>query len=270
MFEQFPNGETKLIESSVDFVSVLMNDVHLKYESDLDLIKLMFVKKYIESKGGESILTIYYMPYSRMDRSENGSAFTLQYVADFIKNLNFYHIQVVEPHSDVTPALLGNRVDVVHMSEKILELAKLEVGFDEEKDYIMFPDLGASRRYKNIGTNNVLIGHKVRDFKTGDIVKLDLIGKRDKGSKKVVIVDDLSSRGGTFVHSAHKLREEGFQEVYLVVSHSENTIFKGELFDNVNKVFTTDSILTEQSNLCNRRFEPQLKVYNIKELLSNE
>lgn len=270
-FEKFPNGETRMITDSIknDWYYI----VDFKYEDDSDLIKLMFVKKYVDNmKTGELVrrisLTIFYMPYSRMDRSEEGSPFTLKYVTEFINGLNFDYVTVVEPHSDVTTALLDN-VEAQFINFRLLPKVMKEVNFDVDNDYIMFPDLGASRRYKSLDTQNILIGHKVRDFKTGQINSLDLIGEVPlaKDGRKVIIVDDLSSYGGTFVHSAKKLREEGFEEIYLLVAHAENSIFKGELFNHIDKLFTTDSILTEQNNWENKKFEKQLKIYKIFEVL---
>ena len=60
----------------------------------------------------------------------------------------------------------------------------------------------------------------------------------------VLIVDDICSKGGTFYYSAKELKELGAKEVYLYISHCENSIFEGELLtgDWVDKVFTTDSI----------------------------
>lgn len=281
-FERFPNGETKLIEDSIiESIGLMFPRVVFKYESDEDLIKLMFVKNYLDSVSGRftkdgATLIIYYMPYSRMDRSENNSAFTLKYVTNFINSLEFGKVIVIEPHSDVTPALLNN-VEPKYINFDLLPRVMEEVGFDKEEDFIMFPDAGASKRYKDIeGVKHVLTGHKHRDFKTGKITDFELVGEFDGEGDKVIIVDDLSSYGGTFVHSAKALREEGFEEIYLLVAHAEWNIFRGELFNHVDKVFTTDSILDSEKNSevriidCDRIIDYDrynLKIYDIEDIL---
>ena len=60
----------------------------------------------------------------------------------------------------------------------------------------------------------------------------------------VLIIDDICSFGGTFLHSARKLRGLGAEKIYLYVSHCEENIVKGELLkgDLIEKVYTTDSI----------------------------
>ena len=61
-------------------------------------------------------------------------------------------------------------------------------------------------------------------------------------------MDDICSRGGTFYHSAKKLKELGAKEVCLYVTHCENTIIEGELLtsDLIEKVYTTNSIFTKE------------------------
>ena len=64
----------------------------------------------------------------------------------------------------------------------------------------------------------------------------------------MLIIDDISSRGGTFYHSAKKLKELGADKVFLYVTHCENTILEGEVLTSglIEKVFTTSSLLTKK------------------------
>lgn len=264
-FGTFPNGETLFKKDGLK--AFTHNMVSFKYENDSDLIKLMMLKGYIDHYSTRNTLTIYYMPYSRMDRSENGSPFTLKYVSNFINNLNFNDTTVIEPHSDVTPALLNNTKSK-YINFDLLPLVMKEVGFNKEVDYLFFPDAGAAKRYHSLKGFKQLVGHKDRDFKTGEIKSLKVVGDIDVFPRKVIIVDDLSSYGGTFVHSSKSLKNMGIEEVYLLVAHAENSIFKGQLFDHINKLFTTNSILTEQNNWENKKYEPQLKIYNIEEIIN--
>ena len=64
----------------------------------------------------------------------------------------------------------------------------------------------------------------------------------------VLIVDDICSRGGTFYHSAKALKALGAGEIYLYISHCENSILEGEILTSglIDRVFTTNSILTKE------------------------
>ena len=66
------------------------------------------------------------------------------------------------------------------------------------------------------------------------------------GVKSVIIRDDICSYGGTFVAAAKELRARGVESITLVVTHCENNILKGEVFDYIDKVITTDSICTAE------------------------
>jgi ribose-phosphate pyrophosphokinase len=267
-FGNFPNGETLMNHKQVE-EGWKIQRVSFKYESDSDLIKLKFLKDYLDSVGREvEQLLIYYMPYSRMDRSENGSPFTLKYVANFINSLNFKSVPIIEPHSDVTCALVNNSFPVYinyHLVGKVAE----QIGLDKEKDYVVFPDSGAQKRYSKILGYNTLVGFKNRNFQTGKIESLSVVGDTTKGGSKALIVDDLSSYGGTFIKTAEALKEYGIDEVYLLVAHAENSIFKGDIFKTglIDKVFTTDSIMTEHGYWSNKIYKDKLHVIEVEELV---
>jgi ribose-phosphate pyrophosphokinase len=213
---KFPNGETNLGHAQIlKATKPGQNVIHFKYETDADLLELFFVKSFLDTYKLDLSLVIYYMPYSRMDRVEDHSAFTLKYTAKFINSMNFSTVKVIEPHSDVTTALLEN-VETQYVNFELIEHIKPLVGFNDAQDYLMFPDAGAAKRYSKMNARNVVIGNKVRNFETGEILGLDLSCNNETNGKKVIIVDDLSSYGGTFVHSAKRLREEGFEDIYLL------------------------------------------------------
>lgn len=246
-FTTFPNGETKMNAES--FVTNLSKDkldiVSFKYENDGDLIRLLFVKEILDMYHSKAVLVILYMPYSRMDRSENGSPFTLKYVTKFINNLSFHEVVVLEPHSDVTPALIDN-CEVKYPTDYLLEKAMEEQDFEQKNkgDYLFFPDAGAQKRYHANGWKN-LVGYKHRNFETGEIESFQVVGQIPDQPFRAIIVDDLSSYGGTFVASAEQLRKLGATEIYLVVGHAEENILKGKIFetDLIDKVYTTNSII---------------------------
>ena len=112
---------------------------------------------------------------------------------------------------------------------------------------MFYPDEGAGKRYSGMIPLPYAFGIKKRDWATGQIQGLDVAGDVDNISgKNILIVDDICSRGGTFYHSAKKLKELGAKNIYLYISHCENSIFDGEVLTSglITKVFTTDSILT--------------------------
>lgn len=271
--DHFPNGELNIlkIEEAIKLRKPSKkNHFILKYESDKDLMALMFAKKQVDLRSSDvSELSIAYMPYSRMDRAETfATPFMLKFVCDFINELDFETVYVHEPHSNVTVNLLNNVVAIYDNISFIKEVQQKE-GFDPNTDYLVFPDKGAQERYNGkISAKNILIGEKKRDFATGDIKGLELKGDKDnivKDESIAIIVDDLSSYGGTFVRTSKELYALGFSSVVLLVCHAENSIFDGELFRHIDEVYTTDSILTEHTHWENIKYKQRLHVFGIIE-----
>lgn len=238
----FPNGESKLELAGISFRDTT---VQLVYEGDADLIHLMLFTKWWKGADSRPLnLRVNYFPYSRMDRVEKATdVFSLKYVAEFINSLDYATVVVDEAHSDVALALIDN----VFPLYSTTELCECVVKENKLKDYVVFyPDAGAEKRYsKRIAHPNVLTGVKKRNFQTGEILSLEVMGNADIKGKDVVIVDDLCSYGGTFIASATKLKELGASRIFLVVGHCEKSILKGKIFSSrlVDKVYTTNSII---------------------------
>lgn len=214
------------------------------YESDEEMVALYYVTKHLQRAGFAPILYLPYIPNARMDRVKNNDEiFTLKYFAEFINDLGFKAVYVRDPHSSVSCALINNiRVDncfhyIVSAINKI-----------NDKDLVMYyPDEGAMKRYSEIITDKpYAFGVKKRDWRTGDILGVQMMNEEAVKGKNVLIVDDICSRGGTFYYSAKALKEAGANDIYLYITHCENTIFKGELLDSdlVKHIFTTRSIFT--------------------------
>lgn len=136
------------------------------------------------------------------------------------------------------------------MSKDLIEKALKELEKSKHKQiYLVYPDAGAAKRYgKQINYDKVLTASKERDFKTGYINKLDINGSIEDQNFKAIIVDDLCSKGGTFILTASKLREMRATDIYLVITHCEDTIFKGDILKTnlIKKVYTTNSILSKE------------------------
>jgi ribose-phosphate pyrophosphokinase len=257
--KRFPNGEA-LIQSEHLNLRSDQNEIKVHFENDEDLTHLIFLKGHLDDLNIKCDLIIPYLPYSRMDRTEGVTIFTLKYLCKLINTLYFESVTIYEPHSEVSTALL-NRVKVVDMSQTIAEklLEELKNGEEEEEEVcLVYPDAGAAKRYgKKINCSNILIANKERDFKTGHIKKLQMLGDMEGRNFKAIIVDDLCSKGGTFKLTASKLKEMGATEIYLVVTHCENTIFQGDLLgdDLIKEIHTTNSILSMEHE--------KIKVYEI-------
>lgn len=244
--ERFPNHETKVKDFENDIVKE-QNVLEFRYATDGDLITLMFVKKRLDEFNVPCTLFVWYMPYSRMDRKIEGDLYTLQYVCEFINWLNFVKVVVMEPHSAKTMQLLQRAKDIYPVKDW-LPIVQKEVGFTE-KDHVVFSDKGAAARYVSSDYANVCIMEKNRNPLTGAIGGMYLKEGKVNPGAKCIIIDDLCSRGGTFIAAANILKSLGAGEIYLLVSHCEENVFTGILLTEespIDRVYTSTSIMSKE------------------------
>lgn len=261
--ETFPNGETRL-----DLRPVLVSPAaewkyffEWKYESDADFFTLDLVVDYLKDNDPDwskkvTTLNILYMPYSRMDRSENGSVFSLKTAAKIINSWKFDIVNIMEAHSEKTIELIHNS-HFIPMSTILLEdaLRYIDQLGEGLPTYVFYPDKGAKARYE-MPEMLCLTGSKKRDFDTGRIVSYEIDNPEDLKHSvfNVVIVDDLTSYGGTFVAAAKLLQVLGASEIVLAVTHCEEAAFQGDLLKYIDALFTTNSITKRESFKENGRF----------------
>ena len=212
------------------------------YESDAELFTLICIKRHLESyfiKSTRFNLILPYVPHARMDRVKNpDELFTLKYFCEVINSLHFDNVVVSDVHSNVALALLDNimQVNVAGLIESVKEVCGAQT--------ICYPDEGAMKRYSSIIKHPYTFGIKKRDWETGKIERLDLVNGDSVLDRDVLIVDDICSYGGTFLHTAKALKEAGANNIYLYITHCEKSIFDGEMINSglITKIYTTDSI----------------------------
>ena len=210
------------------------------YDSDSELFTIIALREYLRDHFpcSQVKLVMPYIPHARQDREVSGRLFTLKAFAKVINSLDFYEVEVLDPHSDVSRALIDRLV----VSYNFFPLSQL-VNEQKKNTAVMYPDAGAAKKYSTIeGVVNPIVGNKHRN----DEGRIDgySVSNFKEGTDVVVIRDDICSYGGTFVSAAKALKELGVKTIYLVVTHCENNILKGEVFNYIDRVFTTDSIFT--------------------------
>lgn len=249
--KKFPDG-TFLLKEDVFYDCNDYRDVTITwlFESNEELVTLIYIVKHLRSHGICNLyLDMPYIPNARQDRVKTSEdVFTLKYFSEVINWLNFESVTVLDPHSSVSEALINNII-VRHPNKYIFEAIESKHIGGADDLTLFFPDEGSMKRYSTMFDLPYAFGIKKRDWETGEIKGLEIFGMIDLiKDKKILIVDDISSRGGTFYHSAKKLKELGAKEIYLYVSHCENTILEGEVLSSglIDRVFTTNSIFTKE------------------------
>lgn len=220
------------------------------YEGDEEMAAILFLVKHFQSLGYEINLDLPYIPNARQDRVKDPEkdVFTLKYFAEFINALKFNHVFVLDPHSNVSTALIDNVIVESPKSYFEAAVSSIYADFRPERDLMAFyPDEGAMKRYSENSSFEYAYAAKHRDWQTGRILGLEVVGNAENiRGRDIIIIDDICSRGGTFYFAAKKLKELGANRIFLFVTHCEKTVFEGELFKSglIDKLYTTNSIFT--------------------------
>jgi len=233
--EQFPDNTHNVKIDSI-------GDITWCYDQDSEIFLLYSIVQHMREKSPTTriTLTMPYIPNARFDRTQNlDEVFTLKYFAKIINSLHFDKVCVLNPHSNVSTALL-DRVEV--FPTYATEIVR------EHKDALLFfPDEGARKRYSDLFGQPYATGMKKRNWRDGRITSYEVIeGKESIANRDILIIDDICSYGGTFYYAAEKLKKLGARNIYLYVDHLENAVTKGKLWQEkpIAHIYTTDSIFT--------------------------
>lgn len=254
--EHYPDGTLNLKLSNESMNPLLIDRegwIDWYYDKEEELIALIYLVNKLRNKG-VSTLALYmpYVPNARMDRCEsNYDVFTLKYFSNIINALQFCNVTTLDVHSTVAEALINNITNESPVSYIQFVMGQI-IPFTDKEFTIFYPDAGAMKRYSKMIKAPYAFGNKVRDWETGKIQGFEVIGNQNLiANHDILIIDDICSRGGTFYYAAQKLKELGAKDIYLWVSHCENTILDGELIKSglLKKIYTTDSIFTAKHDL---------------------
>lgn len=250
----FPNKE--VVYKEVELHNTV-NYIRMNYEDGKDIGDLMFAVQYIKEKKPKSKveLVLNYIPYSRMDREINNQVFSLRLFAQIVASMKVDKVYVIDPHSMVSKAEFEKAgVNLVVLESALKEFISKAIN-KFNPDVLFLPDKGAYSKYLEIlkdipvaMNRPVIYGEKVRDLKNnGRIIGYDIINDKEVSlaDKKVLIIDDICSFGGTALNAAKKLKELGVKEVGFYITHAEYCIGGGDILktDFVDKVYTTTSLL---------------------------
>lgn len=209
------------------------------------------------SQFTEVTLFMPYVPNARMDRVPPGrdNAFTLRTFAGLINGMGFARVEVLDPHSDVTPALIDRCVTVcadTHLRD-VLNQGGFRNPVGKPEPVFVFPDAGAAKRYTGglliPEGSDVVCGEKIRDWETQHITGYRLPNASVLNWRNVVIVDDIIAHGYTLYFLLKAIVKQGPASVTIFATHIEDSFRDGPLYDVLSRneafarVFTTDSVV---------------------------
>lgn len=250
-FGNFPNMESFLSLNQFGSHDLFKDsdgpyNLTLIFENNDDLLHLYFLVDLLESMGvHNNELYITYLPYSRMDRPNGVYSVTVNAIIKLIDMMGFSKVTIREPHSSRSLEIKNSQADD-WCANRALAVMNLH-----NYDSLFFPDFGATLRWEGHTIFEQLLeagypygwGGKKRDFLTGQLIEGCEI-KRGTVGEKVLIIDDICSRGGTFINVAKALKLPK-ENIGLLVSYCESNVFTGQLFDYVGMIFMPEDCIID-------------------------
>lgn len=251
---KFPDGQQSITLDMVDadLPNKITVSITSRFNSFLDLELIIAANQALrEFSYVENVkLNVPYFLGARSDRKfEAGTSNYLKTViCPIINAQKFSRVTVLDPHSDVLEACLDNYHK--HNNHRLVKdaLTAIDNKNDaQERICLVSPDAGAYKKIfdvaKEFGINRIITANKVRDIKTGTILRTEVPTLDQHADLKYVIIDDICDGGRTFVELAKAMKESRpTAKIYLVVTHG---IFSAG-FDTLNQyfdgIYTTNSI----------------------------
>lgn len=225
-----------------------------RVNSSDDLMLVLLVAEAVRGRMPEVTLDLYmpYVPYARQDRRMvPGDPLSIRVVADLINACRFGQVLVLDPHSDVTTAVI-DRCRPLPIHENVARAIEA-CGATR----IVIPDAGAAKRVHGILRSledrcahvTTVQAMKTRDVtRRGTITGMQLETDADVTAQGCLIVDDICDGGRTFLSLSKLLRNHGASSVYLYATHGifahglEPLLSCADAEGRLDGIFTTDSI----------------------------
>lgn len=241
----FPGGEVGVDINDlaqVDGMNVDRVCVDARLRSSDDVMALIMTTNALRKEFplAKFMLDMPYVPYARQDRVCNrGEALSIEAFADIVNMLKYDLVQIVDPHSPVTPALIKNCA----IRDQFEIFKDIKTSFREIT--IVAPDAGATKKCeefaKKVGAAGVITCSKTRNLADGKITGMTVDGPGDMSHLNLLVLDDICDGGRTFIELAMLLEVRNPKSLELAVTHGIFSKGVDAVTNHYDHVYTTDS-----------------------------
>lgn len=246
----FPGGEVqvRVHDAKIDptdklRITALLNNS----QSIMELLLLTDALKRI-AKGAPIELVCPYFPYARQDRvCAPGEALSARVMAELINAQGYSEVEVWDPHSDVTGALI-DRIRIVPPLDFVRRLELF--GGSRQPPVLVAPDAGALKKVAGIAKElgvDWIRADKSRDPRTGKITGT-VVYSSAVGDRDFLIVDDICDGGRTFTELAQALRPLTTGKIMLYVTHGIFSAGVEPILKEIDSIYTANALRPQPEN----------------------
>lgn len=222
----FSGGEVNVRLPKIYYGDIV---IHARINNSNDIMELLLVTDALRRQfTGDIELVLPYVPYARQDRvMVEGESLSIKVFCDLINAQGYKKVYILDPHSNVTPALLDRCIvkDNTYLFADAMIFFEDKKGLDINNFLLVSPDAGAKKKVEYLAKvygykKEIIVGGKTRNLQTGEITGSTIEqGASLVDGQDIVIVDDICDGGKTFIELAKVLKNLGAKNVYLVVTH---------------------------------------------------
>ena len=211
-------------------------------------LELFFLLDALQRAGAHINLLFTYFGYARQDRAESHESLSVQVICNILNLFSIQQNLVVHIHSQA-----------IHQFLKFTDCVPYPF-FEhaaQQADIIVAPDEGAAQVAQTIAQNvgkeaGYLEKKRISDVKS----KVLELHAHVKG-KKVLLIDDMITTGGTIVNAANAVMEHGAQSVSVAATHG---IFSGDAYTKIAQSPISNVMVTNSLSQSNSE---AIQVYDI-------
>ncbi len=223
---------------------------------------LIMIDTFKRSSARRITAVIPYYGYARQDRKDKPRVpITSKLVADLLTAAGTDRMLTVDLHAGQIQGFFNIPVDHLYAAPVILDYARqLKI----ENLTIAAPDPGAverARAYAKRLNADLVIADK-RRLGANEVEVMNIVG--DVNGKNVLICDDIISTGGTLIHTAEALKQQGAKKIYVAATHPVLAANAPEL---IQKSEIQQVIVTNTIPLTPKKAISKIKVLSVAWLL---
>lgn len=250
---RFPDGEcyTRIDNERLDDDVIIVQNTY----PDTNLVEMFLIQDAVRKMGARTLtLVIPYFGYARQDRvfkpgePESAKVMTrhLGLDCDRVITIDIHKESILDyftcPHKDLKAAA----AIADHFKGKNIDL-------------VLSPDVGASGRAKDVGDRmGIPYDHLEKVRLSGSDVRI-APAEMDCRGKRILIVDDMISTGGTIVAAKQALKEAGAESVSVACTH-------GVFVNNALERLTGSSL---DAVLCCNTLENEVSHISVAEIIAD-